>query len=47
MASTHGGGDHATKVRVVARTRPTAVFPRDIISIDEDGRVSEADHLKT
>ena len=38
MASPHAA-DHANKVRVVARTKPTAHFPHDIIDIDEDGRV--------
>lgn len=37
MASSRGGG-HA-KVRVVARSRPTANFPHDIIGVEEDGKV--------
>ena len=27
------------KVRVVARTRPTAKFPHDVVGIEEDGKV--------
>ena len=45
MAS-HAAGDHDSKVRVrvVARTKPTANFPHDIIDIDEDGKVRHTAH---
>lgn len=35
---TSGGGDRA-KIRVIARTKPTANFPHDTIGVEDDGKV--------
>lgn len=40
MASPYSGG--RPKVRVIARTKPTANFPQDVIGIGEDGKVIKA-----
>lgn len=34
------GGAGGAKVHVVARTKPTANFPHDIICMEDDGKVN-------